>query len=135
MLERILNHLHNWFPREIHPGTYTIEVGGITLPFLHDGQYFRITGSIFNDGLHQYPVYNLTDETFTGEIWALAIPKDVLILSDEIKAWECKNGEPGAYVSESFQGYSYTRATSQATGQAVTWQDAFRSRLNHWRKL
>ena len=56
MLEQVLMHLKNWFlvPGGIHEGTYTIEDGGITLPFLAKGQYFRICGSVFNDGLHQY---------------------------------------------------------------------------------
>ena len=134
MLEHILNHLHNWFPRGIQEGTYTVENGSITLPFLLDGQYFRITGSIFNDGLHQYPAHDLTDETFEGTVWALAVPKALVELSEEIEEWEKKNAS-GAYVSESFNGYSYTKAVNQATGQAATWQDAFRSRLNHWRKL
>ena len=135
MLENILNHLHNWFPREIHPGTYAVENGSITLPFLIDGQYFRIVGSIFNDGLHKYPTHSLTDETFEGTVWALAVPKELVALSEEIKDWNTKNGEAGPYVSESFGGYSYTRATSQSTGQAATWQDTFRTQLNHWRKV
>ena len=135
MLEKILDHLHNWFQREIRQGTYTVENGSIALPFLLDGQYFRITGSVFNDGLHQYPAHDLTDETFEGAVWALAVPKALVDLSNEIEAWEEKNGAAGTYVSESFQGYSYTRATNQSTGQAATWQDTFRGHLNHWRKL
>lgn len=54
MLEQVLTHIHNWFQVGIYPGTYTIEDGGVTLPFLQDGQYFRIVGSLFSDGLHQY---------------------------------------------------------------------------------
>ena len=139
MLEQVLMHLKNWFlvPGGIHEGTYTIEDGGITLPFLANGQYFRICGSVFNDGLHQYNVLDLTDETFTGTIWALAIPKAVIELADEIGKWQDKNGEAASspYQSESFGGYSYSKATDSATGGAVTWQSAFRSRLNAWRKL
>ena len=76
MLEQVLMHLKNWFlvPGGIHEGTYTIEDGGITLPFLENGQYFRICGSVFNDGLHQYPVSDLKAETFDGAVWALAVP-------------------------------------------------------------
>ncbi len=137
MLEQVLNDLNNWFEMGIYRDTYTIQGGSITLPFLQDGQYFRICGSVFNDGLHQYPESGLTDETFDGAVCALALPKAVLELSDEIAAWQEKNGEAamGPYSSESFGGYSYSKATDAKTGGAVTWQTAFRSRLNQWRKL
>ena len=61
MLEQVLRHLNNWFLVEIHEGTFTVENGSITLPFLLTNQYFRICGSVFNDGLHQYPAVDLTD--------------------------------------------------------------------------
>ena len=86
MLEQVLMHLKNWFlvPGGIHEGTYTIEDGGIALPFLANGQYFRICGSVFNDGLHQYPADDLKTETFGGSIWALAIPQTVIELAAEM---------------------------------------------------
>lgn len=139
MLEQVLRHLNNWFLVEIHEGTFTVENGSIALPFLLTHQYFRICGSVFNDGLHQYPAVDLTDETFTGSVWALAVPKAVVTLSEDITAWEKKNGEAvlSPYTSESFGGYSYTKASGGKAGtSAVTgWQDAFRVRLNNWRKL
>ena len=139
MLEQVLMNIRRWFPVEggIHSGTFTIEGGGITLPFLADGQYFRICGSVFNDGLHQYNVLDLTDETFTGTIWALAIPKAVIELADEIQKWQEKNGESSTspYQSESFGGYSYSKATDAETGGAVTWQSAFKKQLSAWRKI
>ena len=139
MLEQVLMNIRRWFPVEggIHSGTFTIKDGGITLPFLADGQYFRICGSVFNDGLHQYNVLDLTDETFTGTIWALAIPKAVIELADEIQKWQEKNGEASVspYQSESFGGYSYSKATDAETGGAVTWQSAFKQRLSAWRKI
>ena len=138
MLEQVLRHLNNWFLVEIHEGTFTVENGSITLPFLLTNQYFRVVGSVFNDGLHQYPSTDLTDETFTGTVWALAVPKAVIDLSVEIEAWQEKNGEAVAspYQSESFGGYSYTkRSAGNDSGTLNGWQDAFRSRLNDWRKL
>ena len=139
MLEQVLMHLNNWFlvPGGIHEGTYTIEDGGITLPFLANGQYFRIFGSVFNDGLHQYPASDLKAETFDGTVWALAVPQAVIELASEIEAWQKKNGDASVspYQSESFGGYSYSKATDSASGGAVTWQSAFRSRMNAWRKL
>lgn len=138
MLEQLLMELNNWFPVRSEYGTYTIKGGSVALPFLADGQYFRICGSVFNNGLHQYPADGLTDETFTGTICALAIPKAVTELSEEIAEWQEKNGEVvmGPYQSENiFSQYSYTKATDAKTGGAVTWETAFRSRLNQWRKL
>ena len=139
MLEQVLMNIRRWFPVEegIHSGTFTIKDGVITLPFLADGQYFRICGSVFNDGLHQYPAVDLTDETFTGSVWALAVPKAVIELADEIQKWQEKNGESSVspYQSESFGGYSYSKATDAETGGAVTWQSAFKRKLSAWRKI
>lgn len=136
MLEQILMHLHNWFAVEVKEGTFTIEGGSIALPFLQTGQYFRIRGSIFNDGLHQHPVNGLMGETFSGTIWALAIPNAVIDLATEMEEWQAKNGDAaaGPYQSESFGGYSYSKATN-ANGGSVNVFDAYKSRLNPWRKI
>lgn len=140
MLEQVLTHIHNWFQVGIYPGTYTIEDGGVTLPFLQDGQYFRIVGSLFNDGLHQYgPAMELLqDETFDGAVWALAVPKSVVELAGEIAAWQEKYGAiiESPYTSESFGGYSYSKASGAGdSGGSGGWQAAFRARLNPYRKL
>lgn len=140
MLEQVLTHIHNWFQVGIYPGTYTISDGGITLPFLQDGQYFRIVGSLFNDGLHQYgpAMEMLRDETFDGSVWALAVPKSVVELSGEIAAWQEKYKDvlDSPYQAESFGGYSYSKASGagDSTGSGG-WQSAFRARLNPYRKL
>lgn len=136
MLEEILMHLHNWFVVSdgVHTGKYSIEGGGIALPFLVPGQYFRIVGSVFNDGLHKYPADDLTDEDFDGEIWAMAIPRSLLQLVGEIEEWVKKHPDT-IYVSESFNGYSRTLSTNGATGTPSTWRDVFQGRLNAWRKI
>ena len=138
MLEQVLMNIRNWFTVDggIYSGTFTIEDGGITLPFLANGQYFRICGSVFNDGLHQYPEDDLVDETFNGTIWALATPPAVVDLADEISKWQEKNGEAasGIYQSESFGGYQYSKQTESDGGQVTVWS-VFRKRLNQWRKL
>ena len=139
MLEQVLSEVRNSFTVDggIHSGTFTIEDGGITLPFLANGQYFRIIGSVFNDGLYQYPATGLVNEEFSGAIWALAIPPAVIELADEISKWQTKNGEASTspYQSESFGGYSYSKATDAETGGAVTWQSAFKRQLGVWRKI
>ena len=139
MLESVLTHLKNWFvvPRGVHSGVFKIENHSLELPFLQNGQYYRICGSIFNDGLHKYGEGELTDETFTGTVWALAVPKAVVDLSVKIEEWQSKNGDAVAspYSSESFGGYSYTKATDTATGAAATWETVFRSQLNPYRQI
>ena len=132
MLETVLMYLNNWFVVGRYDDTYTIEDGKLTLPFLVNGQYFRIVGSLFNNGVYQYPA-DLTDETFDGSVWALAIPKALLSTVDEITAWQAKNGDSGPYTSESFGGYSYSKATN-SKGMAVGWRDVFAAQLAPWKK-
>ena len=138
MLEKVLLHLKNWFPVDVYEGTYTIQDSTLEMPFLQEGQYYRICGSVFNDGLHKYGDTSdkLQNETFTGTVWALAIPKAVVEKAAEIEEWLAKNGETAKspYASESFGGYTYSKATDPTTGGSVTWQAAFRSDLNPWRK-
>lgn len=135
MLEELLGSIHNWFERDRLIGELHIVDGELVLPhqFLQDGQYFRLVGSVFNDGLHQWPDDTLADEEFDGEVWALAVPAAVVELANEIDAWRKQNTET-AYTSESFGGYSYTKGTA-ADGMPMRWQDVFRHRLNQWRKL
>ena len=56
MLEELMRECRNYFliPGGVHPDTYTIKDGSIALPFLVYGQYFRIVGSVFNDGVYEY---------------------------------------------------------------------------------
>ena len=139
MLEAVLRHLKNWFlvPGGIHHGTFVVEGGSIALPFLSDGQYYRVFGSVFNDGLHKYGINEqMKAETFDGTIWALAVPPDVVAISDEIREWNSKNAAKAnsPFQSESFENYSYTKASGQ-NGAAMSWESVFRSRLNSWRKV
>ena len=136
MLEAMLTHLHNWFPvrNGKHAGAFVIASGVLSPDIgLVSGQYYRIRGSVFNDGLHRVDGGEaLTDEEFTGEVWALAIPEAVQELAEEIAAWRESNPETDK-TSESFGGYSYSRAQS-ASGGVGGWQAAFASRLNAWRR-
>ena len=134
MLETVMREVNNFFPVDKVQDTFTVQDGSITLPFLRKGQYFRVAGSIFNDGVYQYPADGLTDEVFDGAVWALAVPKAFLDLIKEVETYQTKNGEPGPFTSESFGGYSYSKATN-ASGVAVGWQDVFKSCLNTWRRI
>ena len=138
MLTEICAELRNWFvvPNGVHIQTYTISGGSITpLDFLQEGQYFRIIGSVFNDGVHQYPASDLTDETFHGAVWAMAVPPALIELATEIEEYNNSDaGKASPFTSESFGGYAYTKATD-ANGSPICWQKAFASRLSKWRKL
>lgn len=141
MLTELCQELRNWFERKKYFGTFTIDNGGISVPALQDGQYFRIVGSVFNDGVHQYGEDELTDEVFTGAIWAMAVPPSVIDLSERISEWSNQYGDlvSSPYQSESFGGYSYTKASSGQgnanLGSNPTWQSTFASELNKYRKI
>lgn len=139
MLEEILNQIHNFFVVKdgVHRGNFVISSSALSLDFLQEGQYFRIVGSVFNDGVYQYPADGLQDEEFVGEIWAMAVPPKFITLVDEIEDWVDKNKKyiESPFTSESYSGYySYTKGTS-FNGSQIGWQDVFASRLNSWRKL
>lgn len=136
--------LHNWFDVDRIFGTFTISNSEITVPdgYLQENQYFRIVGSVFNDGVHQYPVSDLTDETFEGAVWAMAVPPAAIALFTQIQEWDEKYSQNEAanspFQSESFGGYSYSKGSNSTTGGSnitVSWQNQFKSRLNRWRKL
>ena len=163
MISEICQELKNWFDeasdgtKTRYFGTFVIEDKTIDLSGteIKSGQYFRIVGSIFNDGVYKYepevtptqehpethrPV--LVDETFNGAVWAMAIPNEVIALAAEISDWVAKYGGVDSaamspFTSESFGGYSYSKGSggSGATGQTGSWQSAFASRLNQWRKI
>lgn len=153
-LSILCNYLNNYFDRGRDKliGTVIIANHSITndkfISAIQDGQYYRIAGSVFNDGVHKYDAslsdMGLKDETFNGSIWLMAIPDEVIDLANDIEAWNTMYGAvDGAnmspYQSESFGGYSYSKASTgggeNGGGTSITWQDAFKSRLSSWRKL
>ena len=147
MLTELCQELRNWFDIIRYEGTFTISGGALTADFLQPNQYYRIIGSIFNDGVHKYGDNKdvLTDETFVGSVWALGIPKAVIDLAAEIAAWKAKYEDLNSqamspFQSESFAGYSYSKGnTSSASGAAAStptgWKSVFASNLNRWRKI
>ena len=145
MLTELCQELRNWFERKKFFGTFTIESGQIDLPdgSLQSGQYFRIVGSVFNDGVHKYDPESesqLVDEVFEGAIWSMGVPPAVVDLSERISDWVTKYGDSvsSPYQSESFGGYSYQKASSgqgNAGSSSPTWQSTFASELNRWRKI
>lgn len=152
MLTEICQYLKNWFNRKPdgsdypkYDGTFTIENGALTGVELTEGQYFRIMGSLFNDGVHRYGDGGLADEEFDGDIWLMGVPPEIVQLAEDIEAWQEKYGgidsaAMSPYQSESFGGYSYSKAgsgsaASASTTNSGTWQTAFSARLAPWRKI
>ena len=147
----VCQYLRNWFDRK-QPhfvGDITIENGALPQTYgLKVGQYFRIVGSTLNDGVYQYPVTTLTDETFTGAVWGMALPNIFIELLNDIEAWKNKfnsldtrDGQQtmSPYNSESFGGYTYSKSNGgsgdTARDKSGTWQGVFGARLQPWRKM
>ena len=145
-MTELCKELRNWFETARYGGTFTISGGVIDLSdmvtdgSLQDGQYFRIVGSVFNDGVYQFPASGLDDEVFSGAVYAMAVPKEVITLLNDINTWldtySAEIAKP--YQSESFGGYSYTLkgGFTDASGNSVEpWKAQFSSRLARWRKI
>lgn len=143
--------VRNYFLRDpqqdIHTGSFTVS-SAAPPDFLAEGQYFRIVGSVFNDGVYcnnEDGLKELKSESFTGAVWAMAVPPEFITLCKEIEAWCAANMGADSvnmspFTSESFGGYSYTKggkgSSQNGSGSAaVTWQDQFAARLNPYRKV
>lgn len=152
MLTQLCQELRNWFDRgqEKYIGRISIDDEGhmtctnvnIENVPVQTGQYFRVVGSVFNDGVHQEGD-SLSEETFDGAIWLMAIPQAVIDLAEDISAWQDKYGGVDSvamspYSSESFGGYSYTKSgggSASYGSMGGTWQAVFFDRLKCWRKI
>lgn len=153
MISEICAELRNYFLRDyvnperyMHYGRFVIANGEMqALPFLKIGQYYRIIGSTFNDGVHKYGATprsvedpeTLTDEEFEGAIWEMFVPKEVVDLSAEIQDWISNNADTinSPYQSESFGGYSYTKAVAGTGRVSTDWQEHFASKLKPYRRI
>lgn len=139
MLTEICAYIKNYFAYEEdkHTDAFAIVDGRVT-PFIDfTTDYIRIVGSHKNDGVHRISDNDLIDEPeFEGAIWIMSPPKAFIGLVAEIEDWQAKNGSQVAtpYNSESFGGYSYSKATT-ASGNAAGWQQAYGTRLNAYRKV
>lgn len=152
MLTEICQELRNWFDRDQKKwhGEFQIQDGLLTNAgdILKEGQYYRIVGSLLNDGVHKYTGTaddELMDESFSGSVWSMAIPPTVVKLSQDIDDWMGKYGgidsqAMSPYTSESFGGYSYSKnsggsSADGSSGGGSDWRTVFASRLNRWRKI
>jgi len=150
MLEQVLAYLNNWFVRYSYTGNVTVSADGAVLApseaaaILQPGRWYRILGSDFHDGVYQVPEEQSEKEepeekeeaeaeepeeeqgeTFYCTLWALDVPAGLLNIITEMEAWQAKYGDvvSGPYQSESFGGYSYSKAgaSSSGSGTATVW--------------
>lgn len=149
MLFQICLYLKNWFDngQTKYFGDFTISNGVLTYAGgemeIQSNQYYRIVGSVFNDGVYKRGSEELIDEDFNGAIWLMAVPKDVISLNTEIEMWQAQYGGVNSqnmspYQSESFGGYSYTKASGSASDSASsvpTWQSVYADRLRRYKKI
>jgi len=133
--------VNNYFEQTRIFGKFEIINGNMDLNRygIQEGQYIRVVGSVFNDGVYQYPIppeNGLVDEKFDGAIWVMAVPSSVVTQIEEVNQWEAMNQSVlnSPYQSESFGGYSYTLKTENAEG-GLNWQTHFRRKLDRWRKV
>lgn len=153
MLSDVCDYVHNYFEIERRSGLFEVVDGGIPglELFLKNGQRFRILGSALNDGIYTYhedgSIFDddgttgvtLASEQFEGAIVAMSIPTAFLKIVEDAIAWQTANQAvlDSPYQSESFGGYSYSKASGSGSnaGGVLGWQDRFRARLNAYRKV
>ena len=151
MLTEICQYLKNWFNwnQPKYFGDFFIEDGVLSSRNnvdmkIQENQYYRIIGSVFNDGVHKHGEESLIDENFHGAIWLMALPPDFLALCKDISDWQelyggvnSQNMSP--YQSESFGGYSYSKSSggsgSSASSAVPTWKTVFADRLVRYKKI
>ncbi|MCD8174990.1 MAG: hypothetical protein LUD41_03470 [Phascolarctobacterium sp.] len=147
MLEQVLTYLNNWFVRYTYTGDVTVsEDGAVLAPseaadVLQPGRWYRILDSDFYDGVYQVPEEQSEkeepeeeaeeleeeeqSETLSCTLWALGVPAGLMRIVAEMEAWQAKYGDAasGPYQSESFGGYSYSKAgaSSSGSGTATVW--------------
>ena len=131
MLEELMRECRNWSccaewrsPWHI----YTIKDGSVSLPFLVLGQYFRIVGSVFNDGVYQYGAGWLDRMKRLTVLCGRCLCSACLYFSgsEDVEAWRNKyeSTANSPFQSESFAGYSYTKssASGNSGGSVTGWQ-------------
>lgn len=147
MLSVICDYLKNWFDynQPKYFGRFTISDGKLNIDEdIPANQYYRIVGSIYNDGVYKHDgSESLVAEEFEGAIWLMVVPKDIISLAAEVKAWNDKyagvdSEAMSPFQSESFGGYSYSKSSggnSASASSVPTWQGVFADRLRRYRKI
>lgn len=143
LLEAVCLDIKNFFVRrqDMHTGFFAITNGHIVPSIPINTKYYRIIGSQLNDGVHATADADLIDEpTFGGAVWVMCPPKSFLAIVSDIEKWTEDNKAviDSPYTSESFGGYSYTKATGTSGGGSdgsLSWQSHFAKRLSPYRRI
>lgn len=142
MLTEICAEIRNYFcePKDRIIGDFTVEDGCIMPSVdLAKGQYFRIIGSVFNDGVHKQGDTLIDESNFHGAVWKMRVPQDIIQLAEDIQLWKEKNADviSSPYMSESFGGYSYSKGSGSDGAVGVNWknQSDFVARMKPYRRI
>lgn len=132
----VMRQINNFFEVGYVDGRFAIS--GNALAPAPESAWCCISGSRSHDGVWQVcggklqgMTGGLPDEEFDGRVWMMKPPADFLALCTEISAYDDKN-PVGAYMQESFGGYSYMR---QQSSGSKAWQDMYSGRLMHYRRM
>ena len=141
-IEAVMAECHNFFEDGYADAEFTVTANGTLTPAVGvlDNQYVCIRGSTFHDGVWQMVSGKLTRsedddfpaESFTGRLWYLHPPGAFLDIVESITAFDQKTPVTGLQ-SESFGGYTYTRASGSQG--ALRWQEAYSSMLMPYRRM
>lgn len=142
MLSEICAEIRNYFckPEDRIIGNFKIENSDIVPSVsIAENQYFRIVGSVFNDGVHKQGDTLTDEDEFHGAVWLMRVPQDILDLAEEIEEWQTKNADAisSPYMSESFGGYSYSKGSAMDGITGICWQNQldFATRLKPYRRI
>jgi hypothetical protein len=138
MLNEILGYLNNRFIVSVERSTFTLASNKITMASNYlVGQYIYIKDSVLNDGVYLIISKNDTEytlqgdtlnEVFSGVILGMAIPKDLLALTQEISDYVAK--QKHGVSSESIDDYSIAYSAD-----SQNWTKVFGHRLSRYRKI
>lgn len=140
-MNEILRYLNNYFFKFKETGIFKIQdnkITGVRCNYM-SGQYILLKGSTMNDRVvrvlsclnGEITIDKAFNEEYEGVIYSLAIPYEIKELENKIEEWKTEN-KSNAIVSESFEGYSYTKVVNK-NGQVATWKDVFADELRPFR--
>lgn len=70
---------------------------------------------------------------FEGVVYSLNVPKAFTQLHEEIEKFKINN-KVSTFTSESFGGYSYSKATN-GNGKPLGWQDVYADELKYYKRI
>ena len=164
-IESVCGEIHNFFETSKEIGDYTIDGGGLSLPFLSVGQFFRIIGSKFNDGVYIYSDEYLIRDASWDDIlndypnWMSVADKEwgelkhTELIDESFHGAICPMAIPRAFLEltkeiDEYIGSDASKASpyvsenigghysyTKAKPSDNAWQNVFSAKLKRWRKV